>query len=126
MKKASILKVASKLRELTSYATVRENDTRWSSTFQMIDRYLRIQNEQSSVVDLLSLLPNHLEVDFLTRAHTSMKQFFDSVTLMLQRDGMTFVESRQIFDLFLKDFPDFTTTLATLLLLLKIKYLKKL
>jgi hypothetical protein len=106
MKKASILKVASKLRELTSYATVRENDTRWSSTFQMIDRYLRIQNELSSVVDLLSLLPNHLEVDFLTRAHTSMKQF-DSVTLMLQRDGMTFVESRQIFDLFLKDFPDF-------------------
>jgi hypothetical protein len=73
----------------------------------MIDRYLRIQNELSSVVDLLSLLPNHLEVDFLTRAHTSMKQFFDSVTLMLQRDGMTFVESRQIFDLFLKDFPDF-------------------
>jgi hypothetical protein len=72
----------------------------------MIDRYLRIQNELSSVVDLLSLLPNHLEVDFLTRAHTSMKQF-DSVTLMLQRDGMTFVESRQIFDLFLKDFPDF-------------------
>lgn len=107
MKKASTLKVASKLRELTSYATVRENDTRWSSTFQMIDRYLRIQNELSSVVDLLSLLPNHLEVDFLTRAHTSMKQFFDSVTLMLQRDGMTFVESRQIFDLFLKDFPDF-------------------
>jgi len=106
MKKASTLKVASKLRELTSYATVRENDTRWSSTFQMIDRYLRIQNELSSVVDLLSLLPNHLEVDFLKRAHTSMKQF-DSVTLMLQRDGMTFVESRQIFDLFLKDFPDF-------------------
>jgi len=106
MKKASTLKVASKLRELTSYATVRENDTRWSSTCQMIDRYLRIQNELSSVVDLLSLLPNHLEVDFLTRAHTSMKQF-DSVTLMLQRDGMTFVESRQIFDLFLKDFPDF-------------------
>ena len=105
MKKASTLKVASKLRELTSYATVRENDTRWSSTFQMIDRYLRIQNELRSV-DLLSLLPNHLKVDFLTRAHTSMKQF-DSVTLMLQRDGMTFVESRQIFDLFLKDFPDF-------------------
>ena len=83
MKKASTLKVASKLRELTSYATVRENDTRWSSTFQMIDRYLRIQNELSSVVDLLSLLPNRLEVDFLTRAHMSMKQF-DSVTLMLQ------------------------------------------
>jgi len=106
MKKASTLKVASQLRELMSYATVRENDTRWSSTFHMIDRYLRIQTELSSVVDLLSLLPNHLEVDFLTRAHATMKKF-DSITVMLQRDGMTFVESREIFDLFLKDYPEF-------------------
>lgn len=37
MKKASTLKVASKLRQLTAYHTVRENDTRWLSTFQMID-----------------------------------------------------------------------------------------
>jgi hypothetical protein len=33
---------------------------------------------------------------------------FDSVTVMLQRDGMSFVESREIFDLlFLKEYPDF-------------------
>lgn len=106
MKKASTLKVASQLRELTSYATVRNNDTRWSSTFQMVERFLKIQNELSSVVDLLSLLPNHLEVDLLARAFCSMKKF-DSVTIMLQRDGMSFVESREIFDLFLIDFPDF-------------------
>jgi hypothetical protein len=106
MKKASTLKVALQLRELTSYATVRNNDTRWSSTFQMVERFLKIQNELSSVVDLLSLLPNHLEVDLLARAFCSMKKF-DSVTIMLQRDGMSFVESREIFDLFLIDFPDF-------------------
>ena len=72
----------------------------------MVERFLKIQNELSSVVDLLSLLPNHLEVDLLARAFCSMKRF-DSVTIMLQRDGMSFVESREIFDLFLIDFPDF-------------------
>jgi hypothetical protein len=91
MKKASTLKVASQVRELTSYTTVRENDTRWSLTYNMIDRYLCIQTELSSVVDLLSLLPNHLELDFLTRIHVTMEKF-DSIAVMLQRDGMTFVE----------------------------------
>ena len=102
MKKASTRKVAFQLLELRSYNTIRENDTRWSSTYNMIDRYLCIQTELSSIVDLLSLLPNHLEVDYLTRAHATMKKF-DSITVMLQSDGMTFVESREIFDLFLED-----------------------
>ena len=106
MKKASGLKVASQLRDLTSYATVRDNDTRWSSSFQMIARFLKIQKELSAVGDLLSLLPNHLEVDYLSRAFTSLTKF-DSVTVMLQRDGMSFVESREIFDLFLRDYPEF-------------------
>ena len=100
MKKASTLKVAAKLRDLTSYVPVKENDTRWSSSFRMVDRFLKIQAELSGVVDLLSLLPNHLEVDFLARSFISMKKF-DSITVMLQRKGMTFVESREIFDLFL-------------------------
>jgi hypothetical protein len=106
MKKASTLKVASQLCKLTSYSTIRENNTQWSLTFNMIDRYLCIQTELSSVVDLLSLLPNHLEVDYLTRAHATMEKF-DSITKLLQSDGTTFVESREIFDFFIKDYPEF-------------------
>jgi hypothetical protein len=100
------LKIASQLRELTSYCAVRENDTRWSSTYNMIARFLKIQNALSGIVELLSLLPNHLEVDVLKRAFVSMKKF-DSITVMLQQDGLTFVEARETFDLFLKDYPDF-------------------
>ena len=100
------MKIAAQLRELTSYCAVRENDTRWSSTFEMVQRFLRIQTQLSGVVELLSLLPNHLEIAYLTNAFESLKKF-DSVTLMLQREGMSFVESREIFDLFLKDFPAF-------------------
>ncbi len=69
MKKASILKIASQLRELTSYSTVRENDTRWSSTFYMIDRFLEIKKHLSEINDLLLLLPNHLEVDVRIQHH---------------------------------------------------------
>ena len=101
------MKIACELRELTSYATVRENDTRWSSTYNMITRFLKIQKELSEIGGLLSLLlPNQLEVNVLQRGHDQMKKF-DSVTIMLQRDGMTFVESRELFDLFLKDYPAF-------------------
>ena len=106
MKKASTLKVAAKLRDLTSYCAVRENDTRWSSTFAMVQRFLKIEKELSLVVELLSLLPNHLEIAYLRNAFQTMKKF-DSLTVMLQRQSMSFVESREIFDLFLADFPDF-------------------
>ncbi len=111
MKKASTLKIAGQLRELTSYATVREDVTRWSSTYQMISRFLKIHTQLSGVAELLSLLPNHLEVDHLIRAHESLEKF-NGITLMLQRDGMSFVESREIFDLFLADYPDFANYLA--------------
>jgi hypothetical protein len=72
----------------------------------MIDRFLEIKKHLSEINDLLLLLPNHLEVDILTQGFNTMKKF-DSVTVMLQRDGMSFVESAEIFDLFLKDYPDF-------------------
>lgn len=111
MKKSSTLKIASKLRELTSYCPVRENDTRWSSTFNMLDRFLKIQKELSGIVELLSLLPNHLEVALLSKAFIPLKKF-NSITTMLQRDGMTFVKSREIFDLFLKDHPEFEHYIA--------------
>jgi hypothetical protein len=106
MKKASTLKVAAKLRDLTSFCAVRENDTRWSSTFQMVQRFLNIEKEMSVVVELLSLLPNHLEIAYLREAFESLKKF-DSITVMLQCEGMSFVESREIFDLFLTDYPNF-------------------
>ena len=72
----------------------------------MVDRFLKIQEELSGVVNLLLLLPNHLKVNFLARSFIFMKKF-DSITVMLQRKGMTFVKSREIFDLFLKDFSNF-------------------
>jgi hypothetical protein len=78
----------------------------------MIARFFKIQRELTGIIELLSLLPNHLEVAVLSKAFVSLKKF-NSVTIMLQHDGMTFVESREIFDLFLKDHPDFEHYIAS-------------
>ena len=55
MKKASTLKVAAKLAklaQLTNYACVKANETRWSSTFNMVHRYFQIQPQLNALVEL--------------------------------------------------------------------------
>ncbi len=119
------MKIAAQLRELTLYCAVRENNTRWSSTFEIVQRFLKIQTQLSGVVELLSLLPNHLEIAYLTNAFESLKKF-DSVTLMVQREGMSFVESQEIFDLFLKDFPSFAYYIGKDALIVENEFLRTL
>ena len=105
MKKAATLKVSAKLRQLTKLAVVRENATRWSSTYEMIDRYFKIQMQLSALVELLELLPTPLEVDTLSRGFRCLENF-QAITKMLQRDRIPFTEVRGIFNLLVNDFPD--------------------
>ena len=105
MKKAATLKVSAKLRQLTKLAVVKENATRWSSTYQMIDRYFKIQTQLSALVELLTLLPTPIEVDTLSRGFKCLQKFQD-ITIMLQRDGIPFSEVRGIFNLLIVDFPE--------------------
>jgi hypothetical protein len=111
MKKACTLKLAAKLRELTDYSAVKENATRWSSTYQMVSRFLKIQQQLSCVSELLAIFPSHVEMDHLSRTYETLKKF-DEVTIMLQKDGITFVRVREIFDEVLLDFPELSTHLA--------------
>jgi hypothetical protein len=91
MKKASTLKIAAKLGKLTAYSTVCENDTRWLSTFQMLSRFFKIQQQLGVIVELLELLPTHVEINILSKALRSLSKF-NQITVMLQRDGISFVE----------------------------------
>ena len=104
MKKASTLKVSALLRKLTTLRTVRENDTRWSSTFMMVERFFEIQRELSAVPDLIPLIPNLLEIDLLAKAFVHL-QAFNEITVMLQEE-ITFVGVRDIFDSVLIDYPE--------------------
>ena len=104
MKKASTLKIAAKLRQLTKYACVKENDTRWSSTFNMVKRYFKIQPQLNAIVELLTLLPTPVEVDALARGFRSLTKF-DAITVMLQREAITLVEVRNVFNIIVADYP---------------------
>ena len=59
------------------------------------------------MVELLALLPNPIELDILTRAHLSLAKF-NTVTVMLQKEGITFVQVREIFDAMVEDYPVFS------------------
>jgi hypothetical protein len=77
----------------------------------MVQQFIKIQTQLSGVVELLSLLPNHLEIAYNTNAFESQKKF-DSVTLILQREGMSFVESREILISTIRIFRPLLTILA--------------
>lgn len=112
MKKASTLKVSALLRQLTSLRTVRENDTRWSSTFQMCERFFRIQAELSAVADLRPLLPSLVECDILSKAFEHLARF-NTITVMLQKEDMTFLCVRDIFDNVMIDYPELAGHLSS-------------
>ena len=113
MRKASTLKVSAQLRKLTSLHTVKENDTRWSSTFNMVDRFFQIQTELSAVADLIPLIPTLVECDLLAKGFVHLKHF-NQITVLLQEEGITFLRVREIFDTMLEeDYPELSGHLAT-------------
>jgi hypothetical protein len=59
------LKIAAKVKKLTMLAVVKQNATRWSSTYNMVNRYFKIQSQLNALVELLELLPTPVEVDIL-------------------------------------------------------------
>ena len=113
MRKASTLKVSAQLRKLTSLHTVKENDTRWSSTFNMVDRFFQIQTELSAVADLIPLIPTLVECDLLAKGFVHLKHF-NQITVLLQEEGVTFLRVQEIFDTMLEeDYPELSGNLAT-------------
>ena len=77
----------------------------------MLSRFPKIQQQLSAIVDLRAIFPTHIEMDILARAHLVMKKF-DKVTVMLQKEKITFLQVREIFDEVLRDFPSFESHLG--------------
>jgi hypothetical protein len=59
------------------------------------------------LTELHALLPNLIELDVLSRSHVSLAKF-NTVTVMLQKEGITFLQVREIFDAVMEDYPVFT------------------
>jgi hypothetical protein len=59
----------------------------------------------SAIKDLLPLLPTLVEVDVLEKCYVHLKKFHD-INIMLQKEKITFLKVREIFDTVMDDFPN--------------------
>ena len=101
------LKNAARLRKLNVSAAKKNNDTRWSSTYDMIKRYLEI-NEVVETIDTQSIIDKLLSrTDHRKIEHLMLKlKLMQDVSKELQRESLTLDEARDLFDGVVDEFPD--------------------
>ncbi|KAG3013494.1 hypothetical protein PC121_g9457 [Phytophthora cactorum] len=112
MRKQRTLNQAAKLRVKTPLVSVLRQDTRWSSTFSMLDRYFRLREflsaDDEDIADLLPSRSVHRKLEDLL----SKLRFVESISKKLQSDGLTLLDARYLFDGLLEQRPSFSNYLS--------------
>ncbi|ETN17673.1 hypothetical protein PPTG_05418 [Phytophthora nicotianae INRA-310] len=99
------------LREHTPLAPLMPHATRWSSTYDMVARYVRIRDEIKQVDAVFDLIPKaamHRKIEALL----GDLQVFHSVTIKLQSKDLSLADVRVLFDSILQRFPSLTSKLG--------------
>ena len=110
-------KYRGKLRQKTDLGPVLKNETHWSSTFAMLNRYIRLhpfllepEFSGNQAFATLLLSPS----DFLkVKELASQLQYLNSVTVALQDSAIDMADVRGLFDKVLEDYPEMVTYLGT-------------
>ena len=101
--------VVAEAGKYTELRPVQRNETRWSSTAAMVDRYLslspfiskpEIMSDQS-IIDVIPTARENSQMIFLNQ---NLKKL-DSVTLALQNESTDIADVRFLFDEVIKEFP---------------------
>ncbi|KAG4059585.1 hypothetical protein PC123_g5504 [Phytophthora cactorum] len=112
MRKLRTLNQAAKLRVKTPLVPVLRQDTRWSSTFSMLDRYFRLREflsaDDEDIADLLPSRSVHRKLEDLL----SKLRFVESISKKLQSDDLTLLDARDLFDGLLEQRPSFSNYLC--------------
>ena len=91
------LKLA-KLRTLTSLKPITRNSTRWSSCFQMIDRFFTIKDYLDIVdTDIAELMPNQIQIIQLQNLMNELR-LLNELTIYLQKSHINLADVRKCFD----------------------------
>jgi hypothetical protein len=99
------VKQAGKLRNKTDLEPIIRNVTRWSSTYEMLKRFFRLQEFIDKTDELLATnLPSPLEMIDLKCLMEDLEQF-QSITILFQDSKRNLQEVRCIFDEMLKHYP---------------------
>ena len=108
MTKLRTLKLAAKLRNISTLRPMTYNATRWGSSFAMINRYRELE---VVIQTKFALEPMILEHKLSPREDANIEsnyqdlKSFNSVTLALQRDNLDLSSVRFLFDETMKKFP---------------------
>jgi hypothetical protein len=109
--KASTIKNAAQLMKTTELRPVLSNVTRWSSCYEMIERYLRIQVDLERVEALGQYMLSTPQNLALKDAVKHLRAF-DATGKHLQQKGLSFIEARSTFDYILTKYPVMSTHLG--------------
>lgn len=107
MGKLKSLKLAGRLREKTPLQPLQRNKTRWSSTYDMIERYIQLK----PILDTFQNDPKILDYLLTPREHNDLQILKDnleklrSVTIALQRADIDFSDVRILLDEILALYP---------------------
>lgn len=98
--------LAAHLRKLTPYCALLMNETRWSSAYQMMKRYVLLRSFIASLDDAVvdALLPSPGEERQIDAVLRDMKNL-EGIQVDLQTDEMTLLDVRDSFDEVLDKFP---------------------
>lgn len=114
MIKLKSLLLGAKLMKITGLKARTRNQTRWSSTFQMLVRYLDIKDHlhklNSVEVDILSL--STAEDRRVTELFERLKNL-ECITKRLQKDDTTMETVRDLFDCVIDDYPETANRLTS-------------
>ncbi|ETP46884.1 hypothetical protein F442_06951, partial [Phytophthora nicotianae P10297] len=92
------------LKKHTELLPVKRNVTRWSSTFAMVERYVRIRQDIKKVDAVEELIPTDGKHRKLLALLEHLKKF-ESVCKRLQRDETNMADVRLLFDSLVAEYP---------------------
>ncbi len=106
MSKLRFLVSAAKLRRYTELKALGANRTRWSSTYVILERYLRVREHilKLDIPGIVTLILTPTE-DKTIESLCSKLSDLDSVAKALQSDNMTVHEASVLFDSIIDSYP---------------------
>lgn len=110
MGKLKNLKLAGQLRKYTELVPIQKNVTRWSSTANMVFRYLKLidfiaKPEISNDPSIVDLIPTARENTVIITLSKTLEEL-NSVTIMLQKEDIDMSDVRYLFDNIIESYPE--------------------
>jgi hypothetical protein len=111
-RKRRTIKNSAELGKKTPLRPVLRNATRWSSTYMMLQRFLKLKEFIDPMnTELARLMPSAAELITLNVLSEEMSKF-QSVTMELQKDGINMHDVRVLFDAIIVEHPNLSLYLS--------------